>query len=237
MMKKLVVFFTKKEKIKPNPEDGFYMLSYSQEGEDMVLSRLFGDKKSGTFVDIGAHHPFRFSNTYFFYKKGWRGINVDPLPNSKELFDKHRPEDTNLCIGVSSIESQLNYFMFNEPALNTFSETEAHLKNGLHDGKYYIIDKIKIQTKKLSTILDEYLSSKEIDFLSIDVEGLDMEVLESNDWERYRPKVILVEELRNNITTIIENSNIYHFLKNKGYSLYYRTFNTSFYVDNNCDNK
>jgi hypothetical protein len=61
---------------------------YSQEGEDLIASRLFPNQSTGFYVDIGAHHPTRFSNTYLLYTKGWRGINIDPLPGSKELFDK-----------------------------------------------------------------------------------------------------------------------------------------------------
>ena len=103
----------------------FSNLSYSQEGEDLILNRFFNNKENGFYVDVGAHHPRRFSNTYSFYKKGWRGINIDALPGSMVAFNKERPNDINLEIGISKKESELLYYMFNEPALNTFSETEA----------------------------------------------------------------------------------------------------------------
>ena len=77
-------------------------ISYSLQGEDMVLKELFADKNQGFYVDVGAHHPFRFSNTYLFYKKGWRGINIDAMPRSMELFDKFRPRDINIECGVAS---------------------------------------------------------------------------------------------------------------------------------------
>lgn len=207
--------------------------SFAQEGEDMVLYRYFEGKENGTFVDVGAHHPFRFSNTYLFYSKGWRGINIDPLPESKALFDQHRPEDENLCIGISNAEQMLTYHMFNEPALNTFDETEAKQKDGAVNGRFFITDKIPVLTKKLSTVLSESkLNLETIDFLSIDVEGLDIEVLESNDWRKYRPKIILVEELKTDIQAIIENSKVNSYMSDKGYKLFYRTVNTSFYVRN-----
>ena len=79
--------------IKNNYFDGFSLKSYSQEGEDMILRRLFEKQKTGFYVDVGAHHPKRFSNTFFFYKKGWSGINIDAMPNSMRLFDKIRPRD------------------------------------------------------------------------------------------------------------------------------------------------
>jgi len=94
--------------------------SFSQEGEDIILSRLFNDKKNGFYVDVGAHHPFRFSNTYKFYEKGWSGINIEPNPEDFHLFSKYRNRDININAGVGSNDGTLTYFMFNEPALNTF---------------------------------------------------------------------------------------------------------------------
>lgn len=212
------------------PEDKYKVLSFSQEGEDIVLKRLFRNKQDGFYVDIGAHHPFRLSNTYLFYKNGWRGINIDPLPESEELFKKYRSEDINLCIGISSTETELKYYMFNEPALNTFNEKEAQRKDG-SENKFFIEKVISVQTKRLETILDNYLpKNKRIDFLTIDVEGHDIEVLKSNNWEKYSPKIILVEELRSNISDIIKRSEINHYLNEIGYKLYYRTYNTSFYL-------
>ncbi|MFA7355121.1 MAG: SAM-dependent methyltransferase, partial [Sulfurimonadaceae bacterium] len=102
MLKKLIKSLlpkSLKEKIvdvKNNYFDGYALKSYSQEGEDMILRRLFEQQPNGFYVDVGAHHPKRFSNTYFFYKKGWRGINIDAMPNSMELFNKIRPRDINI---------------------------------------------------------------------------------------------------------------------------------------------
>ena len=80
--------------------NGYAVKSYSQEGEDMVLYRIFEKQKSGFYVDIGAYHPKRFSNTYFFYKRGWRGINIEPNPEAIKLFKKYRVGDINLEMGV-----------------------------------------------------------------------------------------------------------------------------------------
>lgn len=67
--------------------------SYSQEGEDVVLRRLFDSQPSGFYVDIGAHHPVRLSNRYYFYRCGWRGLSVDAAPGSMEMFRRLRPRD------------------------------------------------------------------------------------------------------------------------------------------------
>ena len=83
---------------------------YSQEGEDILLSRIFGEQTEGFYVDVGAHHPRRFSNTCFFYKRGWRGINIDALPGSMKVFQKLRPHDINLELAVSEREQVLTYY-------------------------------------------------------------------------------------------------------------------------------
>jgi hypothetical protein len=113
--------------------------SYSQEGEDAILYRLFENLQNGFFVDIGAHHPFRFSNTYKFYKLGWRGINIDAMPGSMEAFKAARPNDINLEIPVSDKEEDLPFFTFNDHALNTFSEELAKERDGKD---IYKIDKV-----------------------------------------------------------------------------------------------
>ena len=166
--------------------------SFSQEGEDIVLNRLLDETPEGFYVEIGAHHPFRFSNTYFFYRRGWQGICIDPVPGTKALFNRYRPRDTVLEMGVSQGRSVLKYFQFNEPALNTFDPIIAKERDGLR--QYKIINILDIPTDSLSNILDLYLAPQQkITFLSIDVEGLDLEVLKSNDWMKYRPDYIMAE--------------------------------------------
>ena len=129
--------------------------SFSQEGEDLILRRLFSDKTIGFYVDVGAHHPFRFSNTFKFYEKGWRGINIEPNPEDFNLFSKHRKRDININAGVASNDGELPYFMFNELALNTFCEEEASKKNQLDN--YSIVKKIEIPVYKLENLLQKYL--------------------------------------------------------------------------------
>ncbi len=204
--------------------DSFSTLSYSQEGEDLILKRIFEGQKTGLYIDVGAHHPKRFSNTYLFYKKGWRGINIDAMPGSMDEFKRIRPEDNNLEVAVSNKKEILKYYVFNETALNTFSKHEAEQKNGL--GNYKVIDEVMIETIPLSVILKKHLKPKDqIDFMNIDVEGLDLQVLHSLDWTLQQPMVILIENLNNHFENILE-SEIYKFLNPKGYTLIAKTFNT-----------
>jgi len=102
--------------------DSYYEKSWSQEGEDLILSRYFENlKANGFYVDVGAHHHLRFSNTYKFYKQGWYGINIDAMPGSMDLFNRLRPRDINLEKSVSDSKQIMTYYAFNEPALNGFS--------------------------------------------------------------------------------------------------------------------
>lgn len=122
------------------------------------------------------------------------------------------------------------YYMFNEPALNGFdNKLESAYAN---HPEYHLIDSIKIPTKSLKDILNSTLpKNTPIDFLSIDTEGLDFEVLSSNDWERYAPKVVLIESWDSTIDSISANP-IYQFLHDKNYSLYAKTANTLIFKSN-----
>ncbi|AFZ21377.1 FkbM family methyltransferase [Allocoleopsis franciscana] len=214
-----VACFPNKFYIYPKDKYLYHNLSYSQEGEDMMLARFFLEQTQGFYVDVGAHHPQRFSNTYYFYLKGWRGINIDAMPGSMENFNKLRPEDINLEFPISDSNQTLTYYEFNEPALNGFCEKTAHERDGLRH--YKIIDEKKLITYTLAEILDKYLPlNQEIDFLNIDVEGLDCQVLKSNNWQKYRPKMVLIEDLNLSSLSCIEESTVAAFMNKQDYKLY-----------------
>lgn len=193
--------------------------SYSQDGEDVVLASFYENVKNfrGFYVDIGAHHPVRFSNTWMFYKKGWKGINIDPTPGSMKAFNILRRRDINLEIGIGAKADNILFYCFNEPALNTF---DANLANERNSGNpYKIVKQIEVRIETLSKILDENLEeNRQIDFLTIDVEGLDLQVLQSNSWEKYSPKYVLVEDIDFNILNP-NSSAIYAFLSQREYEI------------------
>jgi FkbM family methyltransferase len=201
--------------------------SYSQEGEDNILNRIFENHTNGFFVDVGAHHPMRFSNTYKFYKLGWRGINIDAMPGSMEAFKIKRPEDINLEIPVADVEADSQFYIFNEPALNTFSEETA--KEVERTNSTYKIEKVvTISTKRLDTILDQYLpAGQQISFLSIDAEGYDYKILLSNNWQKYRPEVVLIESEM--ALKDLAGSDINKLMQKEGYEFYAKTVKTYFY--------
>lgn len=209
--------------------DPYASRSYAQEGEDLVLRRYFEGRRRGFFVDVGAHHPRRFSNTYLSYRLGWRGINVEPNPELAALFTRERPGDVTLALGVSDAPGTLTYFRFNEPALNSFDATLSRERDGA--GGYHIIGTSQVQVVPLSGILTEHLPpGTAIDLLTVDVEGHDLAVLRSNDWTRFRPTVVLAEALGTSLADVA-GSDLHTYLAAQGYELFGKTVHTLFYRD------
>jgi FkbM family methyltransferase len=159
----------------------------------MILRHILGsDKMSGFYVDVGAFHPTLFSNTYFFYLNGWQGINIEARPGSKTLFDKVRPRDINLEVGVSSERGSMTYYFIAEDSpMNSFSPDFLRQIEMMKE----VRSEIPVPTLPLAEVFDRHLpDGQSIDFLDVDVEGHDLEVLESNDWKRFRPRLIVVED-------------------------------------------
>lgn len=193
-----------------------YNYSYSQCGEDMIAN-YYLPEKYGFFVDIGAYHPVRISNTYHFYKKGWRGINIDGSKVAIALFNQKRSNDINLNCFIGKDEGmQVEFYTFNKRELNTGSKSRLNDIEKYHNEKPVNVERINVI--KLSTILDKFMPEEvTIDLLNIDVEGFDLEVLESNNWDKYRPKVIIIEA-HMSIYSFID-SDIHEFLSKQGYLL------------------
>ncbi len=195
----------------------------------MILRRMFESRGAGFYVDVGAHHPRRYSNTNYFYKRGWRGINIEPNPDALRIFESDRRRDTNVQLGVSDGSGLLRYHVFDEPALNTFDDAIAASR--LATSPYKLVKVIEVRVKRLSEILHEYLpAGQKIDFLSIDVEGLDLAVLQSNDWRRFRPECVLVEALGVSLERV-NDSEVFLFMQGHGYELQSKTFNTMVFRD------
>jgi FkbM family methyltransferase len=207
--------------------------SYSQDGEDMVLRGFYDDRPpdyKGFYVDIGAFHPIKFSNTYCFYRHGWTGINIDATPHSMEPFRVVRKNDINLEIGVSDDYGELDYYIFNAPELNGFDKNtaEAHMEWAWVQLK----ETRKIKTMPINEILSRYLpKDKKIDFISMDIEGFELKILQSFDFEKYRPDYFLVEELDYKEKDFMEygSTPVYSLLKENGYAIVAKTKRTVIY--------
>ncbi len=202
--------------------------SYSQEGEDLILERYFEHRPAGFYVDVGAHHPFRFSNTYSFYRKGWRGLNIDAAPGTMQKFRRHRQGDINLEIGIAEHTASIPFYIFDEPALSTFDAATALQRNV---PPRQLLRTVALSVEPLAAVLRKHLPvGQRIAFLSVDVEGKDMEVLHSNDWDVFRPEVVVVETMSEDINALIGSPH-HQYLLSKGYAALAKSVHSSFYVD------
>ena len=163
--------------------------SYSQNWEDIIIDRLLKNKNNGFYLEIGGYEPKRLSNTYRFYKRGWRGIVVEPNPDVKDKFVSSRPGDIFINTGIGANNDYLNYYKYLVPALNTFSKKTV--KDNTQKG-FNVTEIKKIKIIDIKTFLKKYVV-KDFDILSIDTEGLDYEILKNWNWE-YKPQIICCEK-------------------------------------------
>lgn len=209
--------------------------SFSQSGEDMIMNFVFEaiQVKNPTYLDLGAHHPTRYSNTHYFYQNGSRGVNVEADPALLELFFKQRTADNNLNVGVGvgiKEYTSLPFYVMSARTLNTFSKEEAERCVAM--GTHEIDGVIQVQLRDVNSIIAEYFDGNAPDFISIDVEGLDFEIVKSIDFQQYRPAVLCVE-------TIVFSENydgvkldeIGDYLSGCDYFLYADTMINSIFVD------
>ena len=174
-------------------------VSYSQFGEDAILQNLLR-KKYGVYVDIGAYHPTLYSNTYAFYRRGWKGVAIDPNPWCEKLFKIMRPRDMFIRAAVGNSGEQ-EYYEYNDAACNSVgipAPTRKDLK---------LVRTSQVKVAPLSELLRNI---PHIDLMNIDVEGMDAEVMETYDWHSF-PSVLAVEGKLGDTSM--------DFLKGKGYEL------------------
>jgi FkbM family methyltransferase len=165
------------------------MISYAQNHEDVLLGRVFADHEDGFYIDVGANDPVRDSVTKHFYDRGWRGINIEPQTGRYECLRSQRPDDVNLNVGLSDRETALELLeCLPNDTLSTFSSELASFWR--EQGLKFVTRRVPVTT--LARMCDEHVD-RPIDFLKIDVEGHEREVIEGGDWARWRPRVVLVE--------------------------------------------
>ena len=215
---------------------------YSSLGEDYVLSALFvtgwiaPKLLNGFYIDIGAHHPINHSNTAYFYNLGWRGINIEASPGAFTAFERERPRDINLNYAVSSTDGEIDFHLFGNKDSESFGQ--ASTINSAH--REYIeaeqrvnANTITVKSMRLDTILDQHCGNRDIDFMDIDVEGAELDVLESNSFSKYRPLVIAIEILTHgeSVEEVLCNNSAVRFLKENGYRFFSLTLQTYFFYD------
>ncbi len=191
-------------------------ISYSYGGIDSLILNIFKNQKKGFYLDIGCGHPIKNNNTYLLNKKGWNGINIDLDKDNIDLFNSYRKNDFNLATAVSDKEGEADlYFYHSKSALNTINKQNSDFQKA----KVSIIRKIK--TQSINKIIENSpYKDKKIDFLSIDVEGSELDILKNFDFNKYSPKVIVVEYLDLSLKKLeIKNLNINNIIKSDVYKL------------------
>lgn len=189
---KLKLHLLRKLNISPYPEH--IKISYSQEGEDILLWRMIESfsKTTGVYVDVGCNHPWKWSNTAFFYNQGWEGVVIDPNPEFSETFAKERPRDKFLNLGISNQSSKLTYHKFDISLYNTFLEDKANelVKRGVVSKT----GQIEVSVEPLGDALQRiWPHGMAIDLLSIDAEGLDYQIIHSHNFEKFPVKYLIIE--------------------------------------------
>lgn len=209
-----------------------YKMSYAQCGEDLIVAHIFDVLCIGkpTYLDIGAHHATFLSNTYLLYKNGCKGVCIEPDPTLCAHFKAERKRDICLNVGIGvGIEKDAPFYFMSATALNTFSKKEAESIARL--GKHKIEKVLSLPLISINEVIEENFNACP-NFVSLDVEGLDVEILKSLDFEKHRPQVFCVETL----TFADDRSGekieeIGEFMLSKGYFPYADTFINTIFVD------
>lgn len=165
--------------------------TFSQHGEDLLIERLFGQQRYGLYVDIGASHPFRISNTYQLYRHGWSGITVEPIPVLGRLHRRWRPRDTLLPIAIGPEAATLTFFEMMPSVLSTLDPETA--KRYVDEGKAQVLKTYSINVLTPMQLFREHVGNRVIDFLSMDIEGLDARTVHAIDFSVVRPRLLCIE--------------------------------------------
>lgn len=207
--------------------------SFSQFGEDAVIQAFLRDAaykiskdqmsypRDGFYVDIDAFHPTFLSNTHWLWNQGWSGINVDATPGIMEAFDAERPGDTNLHMAISDKDGELTFYSYGHSVLNTADVNSVDWSQNPVE--------VKVPCLTLKSLLDRHVpEGKVVNILSVDVEGNDLPVLQSNDWDKYRPDLVLAERHSHGIDDIV-SSDLVEFMESAGYIMHAWTPPTIFF--------
>lgn len=211
-----------------------YKTSYAQCGEDLIIQFIFEWLKISkpTYLDIGAHHPTWLSNTYLFYRKGSSGACVEPDPDCYAEIKRKRRRDICLNVGIGTDDRKYaDFFIMTARTLNTFSREEAErCQNTRNFGEQKIEKIIQIPMRSVDEIMHEHLPNG-VNLVSLDVEGMDFEILRTFNFRKFRPEVFCVETLRyQDDGSLRKNESLLDFMKAHGYRIYADTYINTIFV-------
>ena len=196
-----------------------FLKNGTQFGEDKYIIELFDKNFIGKFLDVGCYHPTRHNNTYSMYKNGWSGMNIDLNPLTIELFDFMRPRDININSGVSDTEIEKKLYFIDElNTQNTLDKNQLNFLKNHHNIKDDEILEKKITTRNLNNILDDY-KFYNIDFMNLDIEGHELKVLETLDFNKINIKYLCIEMIEHNKESVLNNEKIKDLLTKNNFKL------------------
>jgi FkbM family methyltransferase len=205
-------------------------VSYAQFADDLVAAHLFNaiNVEKPTYLDIGAFDPINDNNTYLFYLAGSRGVLVEPNKAITERLRSVRPLDTLLvaAIGIGD-EKEADYYMFDNPGLNTIDKDDAMRVE--RDTPHKLQQVVKVPLLNINNVIAEHFGGKAPDYISIDIEGLDYDVLKSLNYKKYRPKIICAETII--LSTLKHNPKTVELLTANNYEVRGMTVANTFFVD------
>lgn len=218
---RLFYYFYKLLKIHRNKKPS---LHFGEFGEDIFINRILNNIKHGKYIDVGCYHPYKGSLTATLYNKNWNGINIDLSKTSIDLFNMVRKRDINLNVAISNYNGEISYYE-NSPINQQNSLTKTNNQQ----------TKIKIKCQTLNSILEKNILQK-FDYLNIDVEGSELEVIEGIDLMKCHPSLITIEN--NNL--LLEDylkDNVYEKLISCDYVFVNKIGVTNFFLDKNLSKK
>jgi FkbM family methyltransferase len=170
---------------------GAARVSYAQNFEDIMLDRAFAGRDTGFYIDVGAFHPDIDSVTRHFYDAGWRGINIEPVAAQHALLAGARARDINLNVALGRESGELILYDFSPLGVSTLDPAIAEEMRA----RGMVGREVKVPVRTLAEICRQY-EVREVDFLKVDVEGHESEVLSGHDWDFVRPRILLIEATR-----------------------------------------
>jgi FkbM family methyltransferase len=177
------------------------IVSFAQNGEDVVLWRALRDVVDGFYVEVGAFHPTSDSVSRLFYDRNWSGVAVEPVPSAAAAFAEARPRDVVVRAAVSNTPGTGVLHVIPDTGLSTLVDEVAQR----HAGSGWSVSDQEVPLRRLDDILDEHAAGRTIHFMTVDVEGAERQVLESVDLRRHRPWVLVIEATEPNRTTHTES--------------------------------
>jgi FkbM family methyltransferase len=193
-----------------------HRLSYSQFGEDITAANLLRNVRFGFYVDIGAHHPLRHSNTALFHIKGWQGVNVEPMSQSLRAFRRFRPHAINVRAAIHREADSVTLYKFRGGLSNTTVEKRAEGMGASKD----IVGEEVVPALSLNDVFERHVpEGVHVNYLTVDIEGYDTEAILAFDLDRYRPDVVCIEIHRPDMMALGKNV-VVRYMSDRGYQLY-----------------